>query len=122
MTEHRPGGRRTSPAQKEPRKNTKLAEIKNGPGGLTLFVDDRPCAPIVLNAVNSDLANIGAAVANGLALVKIQLDDLYWPGPKQFDAAAVDAAIEPFLGLQQTCRFLLSIRVDAPLWWLEANP
>ncbi len=38
------------------------------------------------------------------------------------DSEAVDIALTPILGQSDSLRFLLSIRVDSPQWWLESNP
>jgi hypothetical protein len=121
MTETKSAKHQSSPAPKVSRRER--AAIRSYSGALALFVDDRPRAPIILNASTGGApSDISSAVDKGFGLIRIDLDDLCWPAGNQLDAAAVDAALQHLIGLPSTYRFLLSIRVDAPEWWLDSNP
>jgi len=101
--------------------NSGRAEIKTFSGALTLFVDDRPWVPIVLNASTANGRSTEIPV-DGPGLFRVELDNLCWPSTGELNAAAVDNALLPLIKMPGSYRFLLSIRVDAPDWWLGSNP
>lgn len=115
----RRGSSAVAPARRE------RAGIKNYTGALTLFVDDRPCAPLAIDVdtTAADLTQgIKAATDSGVSIVRLALPDLFWRASEELDTSAVLDALKPFNDAPDSLKFIIAVPVDAPVWWLEAHP
>ena len=96
----------------------RAAEIKTQNSERTLFLNGKPTAP----ALRDVKAGNKVKTAGNPGLYRLRNVGLGWTAAQSFDYAEMDGRIEALLTADSDAHFLLEINVDAPDWWLAANP
>ncbi len=115
------GHNASTPQARQPA--AQLAEFRSHQGARTLFVAGKP-HPALLMDLTSDASteSIRASAGQGMHLYRLRNVDLGWTSAKEADFAALDARLRDLLDVDPDASFLLSVSVDAPVWWLRAHP
>ncbi len=96
----------------------RAAEIKTQNSERTLFLNGKPIAP----ALRDVKAGNKIKTAGNPGLYRLRNVGLGWTASQSFDYSEMDARAEALLAADSDAHFLLEINVDAPDWWLAANP
>ena len=97
----------------------RAAEIRPYSGERTLFLEGKPASPL-LRDLAAGVKKIPAL--DGSGLYRLRNVALGWTASQSFDYAGVDGQVAALLAADPNALFLLEVVVDAPEWWLAANP
>jgi hypothetical protein len=102
---------------------SRLAEIRQEQGALTLLIEGRPVLPVCVDALpEMSPTVITHCVELGVPLLRIRGLDLGWTANGRYDYADLDARLAAIVEAAPQAWMVLEVTVDAPAWWCAANP
>ena len=97
-----------------------MVKIKSSNNARTLFLEGKAVSPD-LRDVNP--GKIFAPFSEGeTGLYRLRKIGMGWTGPQTFNESQIESRVGVLLAADPSACFLLEVSVDAPQWWLDANP
>ncbi len=92
-------------------------------GLVSLHLYGNPVPPVFADLYPETPAEqVAAIAASGVHLYRLCQVDLGWHGMSLFDYTPFDTRVKTLLAADPEAKYVVSVSVDAPAWWLEAHP
>ncbi len=115
-------GNRDSSVETNSKPQAPRAEFRPHNGVVSLYVENRPQVPLVVDVTaETSSFQIADCIQGGARLFRLRNVGLGWNSPNRSEFEALESRVQILLQAAPSANFFLEVDVEAPEWWRRAS-